>query len=111
MLYGLTITSGGHFARVSSGLASELEIKNQVEPRFSGTGLKLATTGSVSWTAGAAGDRFECLVGGLDSFGGTFTLDLNTSDSFADGPWPAPAPPPAGKLDSISVLDRIDSIN
>lgn len=97
VLYGLgSVSSGGHFARVGSGLASDLETKLDSIADL-GTGLKLFNTGSVSWTAGAAGDRFECLVGAQDAcdVGATFTLDLNTTDSFADGPWTAPAPPPA----------------
>lgn len=60
---------------------------------FSGTGLKLST---VSWNplAGAATDRFAFYVQGQgDSHGDAITLELNTADSFADGPWTAALPP------------------
>jgi hypothetical protein len=84
--------SAGHFARVNTGLTSDLETKTQQESAFSGTGLHLATTGSVSWTAGAASDRFEILIaaGRPASHGNqTVTLELNEADDFCDGPWPA----------------------
>jgi len=84
--------SDGHFARVNSGISADIETKTQTEAAFTGTGLKLATTGSVSWSAGDSGDRFECLVAVLnpDAHGSnTTTLELNESDDFADGPWAA----------------------
>jgi len=87
--YGLKTQSGaaGHFARVDSTLTSELETVEQAESIFSGTGLKLATA---SWTptAGAASDRFEVAVSGTGTTKGqSITLTLNTTDSYADGPW------------------------
>jgi hypothetical protein len=90
--YGMRTTGSvaGYIARYSSDLASALETKAQTEAVFSSTGLKLGTTGSVSWSAGAAGDRYAILVGGTRAASGgnqTFTLTLNTTDSFADGPW------------------------
>lgn len=95
--YGLRAagTATGHFARVDSGLTADLETKAQVEALFSLSGLKLATTGSVSWAAGAAGDRWECLVAGTRaaSHGNqSITLELNETDDFSDGPWVAPLP-------------------
>jgi len=94
IVYGLLqVNAGasGHFSRVNAGLTSDLETKTQSEGQFSGTGLKLATTGSVSWTSGAAADRFECAIAAknTNTMHGTETLglDVNTTDSFADGPW------------------------
>ena len=89
--YGLlTQTVAGHFARVNSGLTSDLETKQQSQGAFTGTGLKLATTGSVSWTSGNASDRFECTVSiARPANHGTqsLTLNVNDADAFADGPW------------------------
>lgn len=85
--------SVGHFGRVDSGLTSDLETHPQTAVLFMGPGLKLAETGSVSWTAGASGDRFEALVAGSRPVGHgnqSLTLELNETDDFADGPWPAP---------------------
>lgn len=83
--------SAGHFARVNAAIAADLETKVQAEAVFTGTGLKLATTGSVSWAAGSATDRFECLLA-VESTAGMgnddFELELNEADDFVDGPWP-----------------------
>ncbi len=81
----------GHFARVNAGLTSDLETKAQTEPLFNTTGLNLATTGSVSWTAGAVGDRFECLVAATRAANhGNQPLGIvYDGDGFADGPWVA----------------------
>lgn len=93
---GLSSVGGstGHFARQNSGLTSDLETKAMAESNFNSTGLHLATTGSVSWSSGAASDRFECLVAaentrshGARDIGVTF----NETDDFADGPWSAAA--------------------
>lgn len=95
--YGLLSLNGGgavgHFARVNTGLTSDSESKAQAESAFTGAGLKLATTGSVSWSTGSASDRFECLVAVFRSTNhgnATITMQFN-SDGFADGPWTAPA--------------------
>lgn len=97
LTYGLRAAGAavGHFARVNSGLTSDLETKAQTEALFSGTGLKLATTGSVSWTAGATGDRYECLVACARAANhGNQTLELTyDADAFADGPWTPSATP------------------
>jgi hypothetical protein len=80
----------GHFARVNAAISSDLETKQQQESAFILTGLKLATTGSVSWTAGNASDRFEVLVCGRRTTGHAsiyLTLELNEADDYADGPW------------------------
>jgi hypothetical protein len=83
--------SEGHFARVDSGLTTDLETKQQAEAVFTGTGLKLATTGSVSWTAGSAGDRLEVLIAvqrdGVGHGNQSIVLDVNTVDSFVDAPF------------------------
>jgi hypothetical protein len=90
--YGL-LTIGealGHFARVDSGLTTDLETKTQVDSAYSGTGLNLATTGSVSWSTGNTSDRFECVIaaGNIHTKNDqTLELQLNESDDYADGPW------------------------
>lgn len=96
IVYGLLTVNGGasgHFGRVDTGLENDLETKTQSEAQFSGTGLKLATTGSVSWTSGATTDRFECAIAAKNTNSmmsqETITIEVNTSDSFADGPWPS----------------------
>lgn len=94
--YGLLTlgTAAGHFARVNTGLTSDLETKQQVESAFAGTGLKLATTGSVSWSSGAATDRFEILIAAqraANHGNQSITLQLGETDDFADGPWAAAA--------------------
>lgn len=87
LIYG-TVPGTNMFHRLASDLASSLESKAKIEPQASGTGLKLFTTGSISWTAGAAADRYGHLIGAEgDSHGDAITLTLNTSDSYADGPW------------------------
>lgn len=93
LTYGLRAAGSatGHFARVDSGLTADQETKAMVESLFSSTGVKDASTGSVSWTAGAAGDVFECLIAetrpaNMGNQSLTFEFD---SDGFAAGPWPA----------------------
>jgi hypothetical protein len=86
----LDLGASGHFARVNAAISSDLETKQQQESAFILTGLKLATTGSVSWSAGAATDRFEVLVSGRRTTGHAsiyLTLELNEADDYADGPW------------------------
>lgn len=89
--YATAGTADGHFGRVNSGLTSDLETKVQTEGLASGTGIKLFTTGSVSWSSGAAGDRFEVLLACTrDGVGhGNESMDFlqGDVDSFADGPW------------------------
>lgn len=121
--YGLLTVgeSVGHFANVNSGLTADNESVAQSEPAFSGgdgPGLKLAT---VSWNpgAGATGDRFECLVAIQNTnlhMQLQLTIQLNTADSYADGPWtvggdvtvtPDPAALVCGKVDPSVVLGSI----
>lgn len=88
-------TATGHFARVDSALASDLESKAQQEAAFAFPGLKLATTGSVSWAAGVASNRFECVVACVRIAGhgnATFELEVGEFDDFADGPWTSATP-------------------
>ncbi|MEE8466050.1 MAG: hypothetical protein V3S68_06185, partial [Dehalococcoidia bacterium] len=88
LYYGL-VTTEGHFGRVNAGLTSDLETVGQAESEFNGAGLKLATA---SWnpSAGAAGDRFEVVVrirNANTHSARSMSLELNTADSYADGPW------------------------
>src|SRR3990172_8699838 len=88
-------SAAGHFARVNSGLTSDLETTTQAEALFSGTGVKTAT---VSWdpSAGSSTDRFECLIAATRaaSHGNqTLSIDVDnpsadaTNGGIADGPW------------------------
>ncbi len=83
--------SNGHFARIDAGITTDVETKTQVESAFTGTGLKLATTGNVSWTTGNILDRFECLVAARNpaAHGGSQISTLQAAESydFIDGPW------------------------
>lgn len=80
----------GHFARVNSGLTSDLETKDQTQALFGDpAGLKTATTGSVSWSSGDVGDRFECLVGATRAAShGNQPIEMAyDGDGIVDGPW------------------------
>ena len=92
------------FSRVTADLVTALEnwapLNGDGDVNdFSGTGLKLATR-TFDPAAGAAGERFGVVIqADGDSVGDAITLQMNTSDSFADGPWPeAAAGPPVGSL-------------
>ena len=55
---------------------------------YATTGLHLATSGTIDFAAGASTDRFSVTYNATgDSHGDVVTLTLNTSDSYADGPW------------------------
>jgi hypothetical protein len=85
-------TANGGFLRYDSGLTAVLESKQQIEAVFALSGLHLATTGSVSWVAGAADDRFGYAIAAQKVLGhgqGQITLQLGEADDFTDGPWPA----------------------
>lgn len=87
LVYGVT-----DFARVDSTLGTAEEggtvLNGNGDPNdFSGTGLKLST---VTWNPAAsdATDRFVFRTSATgDSHGDAITLTLNTTDSYADGPW------------------------
>lgn len=82
----------GGFMRFDSTLGTLLETRVQQEAAFSLTGLKLATTGSVSWTAGNATDRYGYAIAAVRTAGHgnkQLTLELGETDDFTDGPWPA----------------------
>jgi hypothetical protein len=97
----------GHFARVDSGLTADQTTHEQVEADFTGTGLKSASTGSVSWGTPAASDRFEIAVvyQRADNHGTkSLTLQLNESDDEVVGQWTVPAGTGAQTLPSISQV-------
>lgn len=81
----------GHFARVDSAGALDLETHAQDQAAFTGSGLHMASwTGS--WSAGSATDRFEILIAAQRVSGHgnqDLTLQLNEFDDFVDGPWAA----------------------
>ncbi len=121
--YGLR-DGAGHFARVRSDLSTHVDanIHQQIEPAFTGTGLKLATTGSVDFndTGGPNDpeleDRLELIVRDqrLASHGNQPLEIRFSSDCWADGPWAAaggvPLPPLLGrhlKLPEPHMLARL----
>lgn len=90
-------TGGGTMfvVRLSSDLSTSLASAFESATNFSGTGLKLFTSGSETWTSPAAADRFGFKVtADGDSHGDAITLRLNGADSYADGPWTAEVVPP-----------------
>jgi len=92
----LTLGSGsGGFVRAQSD-GTSLEKKQQQESSFAGTGLHLATSGSVSWSSGATTNYYQVLIAGQKTAGhGNDTMDLQVgeSDDFLDGPFPSGAAP------------------
>ena len=97
--YGLDQIGGsgnGGFHRVNSTLATSLEVKRQVEAIFTGTGLKLATTGVTSWPSAALTDRIGIVITYQrgDAHGTrTLQFQVNEADDFIDGPWTDPFTP------------------
>lgn len=89
---GLGALLGGNgWVRLDSTLATALDsVSNSLgSAEFSGTGLKL-TTPTTTWdsAAGSASDCFSIRVGAQGSnHGDAVTLQFNTTDSYADGPW------------------------
>lgn len=79
--------SQGDFKLLQSDLATVRENQNGTS-NFTGTGLKLLSTGTWNPGAGLASDVYSvlCIVSG-SSHGDAITLTLNTTDSYADGPW------------------------
>lgn len=124
--YGLRVTTGGNggFARVRDDLSTHVSgnTHRQVEALFTGTGLKLATTGSVSFNnAGGPNlpeleDRLELIVADVRTAShGNQPLEITfDADCFSDGPWAAagglPFPPLLGrhlKLPEPHMLARL----
>lgn len=109
LIFGLLTTGAGagHFGRVDSALAADLQSFTQAEAAFIGSGLHLATVTNPAWTAGAAGDRFEIVIASQKTAGHgsqTFTMELGESDDFADGPWAAAAAP---SLDNAPLFGTV----
>jgi hypothetical protein len=76
---------------------------------FSGTGLKLDTSGTQDQAAGSASDLFCIRVRASgDSHGDVLTLTLNTTDSYADGPWTTgPDPNLPSVNDTVTVTEDV----
>lgn len=96
LTFGLLTQSGnvGGFARVSSDLSTQLQIIAQSQAAFSGTGLFLASVTDPAWTSGSAADRYAIVIASVRVIGHgnqSFTLQLNESDDYTDGPWTAAA--------------------
>ncbi|MCJ2530811.1 MAG: hypothetical protein LN413_00620 [Candidatus Thermoplasmatota archaeon] len=93
----------GHFARVDTGLTTDVDTNPQTEGLFgSPAGDKLATTGSVTWGGTLASDRFECLLAATRAADhGNQPLEMRyDASAFADGPWTV-GPPPGAVQDPI----------
>lgn len=83
-----------NFYRINSDATSNLEKIGVDNTDITTTGLTIHSI-TVNPASGSASDRYDLLAyctndnaHGLDQ---TITLELNTSDSFADGPWTPPA--------------------
>jgi hypothetical protein len=95
--YGALTQNGvtGHFANLRDLGAGYIDAstKAQVESAFTGTGLKLATTGTWNPTDYSTAMWEVCLTSyhvseGAHAMGtSTFTLELNEADDYTDGPW------------------------
>lgn len=96
--YDVTVASAGvthgdvgtslDFVRVSNDAATSLEGVDSATGSQSGVGLFLVT--AIDWNpaTGSAGDRLGIRVWcSGDSHGDAITIELNTADSYADGPW------------------------
>ena len=95
--YGLRTHGAGHFARLRNDLSTHINanIFPQIEALFSGTGLKLATTGTVDFNDFGGPndpeleDRLELIVADERAAShGNQPLEIRfSSDCWADGPW------------------------
>jgi hypothetical protein len=94
IVYGGSPSIFQDFGRVSADLTTRIQSTPAAQDSVSGTGLKLFT---VSWdpSAGSASDCFSFVVSCTNNASmkdEDITLTLNTTDSFADGPWTGGAP-------------------
>lgn len=77
----------GSNLRVTSDLSAISEDLDAGATAFTTTGLKLHSV-VLNFAAGVASDRYTIrVVAKGDSHGDAITLTLNTTDSYADGPW------------------------
>ena len=109
VVFGFNDTSAtGGFDRVNSALTSSEESVND-DGDQSGTGLALFTATSWNPTSGATGDVLgsSFIINGA-SHGDAITITVNTSDSFADGPWSAGGTEYTKDLTEVVVL--VDTI-
>ena len=100
-IFPITAASPTGILRLASDLSSMLEgILSPTQTGHVATGLVLYTSDAIDFAAGAAIDRFGFAISAAgDSHGDAITLQFNTTDSYADGPW-----------SSVSVYPR-SSIN
>lgn len=86
------------WARVNSTLSATIDEIAVTTGVHSGTGLKLSSSATNDQAAGTATDRFTtALVAAGDSHGDVITLQFNTTDSYADGPWTTETPSSSGE--------------
>ena len=102
LVFGCLTLGGteGHFGRINAAADTDLQVFEQDQAAFSGSGLHLASITDPAWTAGAADNRFGILVccQRVTGHGNqSMTLQLGETDDFADGPWAAA---PAGPADN-----------
>lgn len=91
-LSGVGSHNGNLLARLPSTLDSWVDAQVQQESAFSGTGTKLATTGSMTPSGSDSTDRFGSTLAAANSdTKNNYDLSLTfDSDAWADGPWSAP---------------------
>lgn len=87
-------TALGHFARVDSGLTTEIESFQATSANITAPGLHIVEVTTTWVQTGAQSDRFEVLLCGEKMFGhgnDSFVYQADETDDFIDGGWPAGA--------------------
>ncbi len=99
------------FNRINSALTSVLDSQSAGGGAISGTGLKLFTT-FADWDSGSgsASDVYAIRLSAAGtSHGDAITLTLNTTDSYADGPWTAGVSDlTINKSDNATITELVD---
>lgn len=107
LTFGLYVARGGHLARVNSALSSDLENAG-VGTAFSWSGTGLKTGNDEQWnpTSGSASDRIEAFICVDNSamMAETLGVNLNTSNTYLQGPWVDA--PPASRPVLAQVVSR-----
>ncbi len=85
-------TASGHFARVDSGLTTEIESFQASSANITAPGLHIIEVTATWVQTGAQTDRFEVLLCAQKVFGhgnDQFTYQADETDDFIDGGWPS----------------------
>ena len=85
-------TAAGHFARVDSGLTTDVETHQATTANITSAGLHLIECVATWVATGSQTDRASILVASIKVFGhgnDSWGLDVDEADDFFDGGWPA----------------------